>query len=79
MTLREVGMVLEGSMNRQKRNRNELVSLAWHVEAFARQKKLPRLSDLLKDDAPTGRRMTPEQIEAITKSWLGSRHKKDRK
>ena len=36
------------SYERQEQFENEL-TLAWHIEAFARQKKLPRLDKLIKD------------------------------
>jgi hypothetical protein len=48
--------------------------LAWHIEAFARQKKLPPLERLLKpDDKPTSRAMTPEQIQATLRGIFGAR------
>jgi hypothetical protein len=51
--------------------------LAWHIEALARQKKLPKLDSILQQEKkPSGRRQTPEQIEATVRGWLGSRHRK---
>lgn len=50
---------------------------AWHIEAFARQKKLPALKDLIAgdDDKVPRKRMTPEEIETMTRSWLSQRRK----
>lgn len=51
--------------------------LAWHIEALARQKKLPKLDDLIKAETkPTHRKQTPEQIEATVRGWLSSRRRK---
>lgn len=56
-----------------KRERDDQIILAWHIEAFARQKKLSPLKQLLKrDEQPTGRVMTPDQIEATLRGWFGS-------
>jgi hypothetical protein len=77
LTLREVTMILEGINRGIRRARDENMVLAWHIEALARQKKLPKLSDMLKaEKKPTGRRQTPEQIEATVRGWLGSRYRK---
>jgi len=77
LTLREISVILEGAVARLRRERNENMVLAWHIEALARQKKLPKLDDLIKaEKKPTGRRQTPEQIEATVRGWLGSRHRK---
>jgi len=51
--------------------------LAWHIVALDRMKRFPKLDDLLQTEKrPTGRRQTPEQIEATVRGWLGSRHRK---
>lgn len=49
LTPYEIGVV--GRQLQEKRNCDfeDIIALAWHVEAFARQKKLPRLSKLIKD------------------------------
>jgi hypothetical protein len=53
------------------------MSLAWHIEALARTKKMPKLETMLSSKkAPGGKTMTAEQIEAVTRSWLSSRHRK---
>jgi len=67
--------------NRIKRERDEYLSLAWHtayLTAYAPEKssKFTKLEKLIGPSQPTGRRMTPEQIEAVTRGWLGSRRKK---
>lgn len=77
LTLREIGIILDGAVAGMERQRKMMLSQAWHIEAFARTKKLPKLKELLGDDKkPTGRRMSPDQIEAITRSWLSSRKSK---
>jgi hypothetical protein len=57
------------------------MSLAWHtahLTAYAPQKasKFQKLKTLLLGEDKPKRQQTPEQIEAITRSWLASRHKR---
>ena len=44
----EFELMVEGYNNRQVDKYNNLIYLAWHVEAFTRTKKLPELKKLLK-------------------------------
>jgi hypothetical protein len=80
--LYEVSLIIEGATNARKRERDNLLFQAWHtayLSAYAPEKssKFPRLEKLIGEPAmPTGRRMSAEQIEAVTRSWLGSRHRK---
>lgn len=77
LTPHEISVIMDGAVSRLRRERSELAWLAWHIEALARTKKLPTLESLLGNQKrPTGRRMSPEQIEAITRSWLSSRTKR---
>ena len=39
---------MEGTNSRELKHQHDLIYLAWHIEAFARQKKLPKLQSLLK-------------------------------
>lgn len=76
LTLREIGVILDAESNRLKREHNERAWLAWHIEALARQKKLPKLDTLMLVDKKPPRRQTPQELEAVTRSWLASRHRK---
>jgi hypothetical protein len=38
---------MDGCARRAKRQSDAMISQAWHIEAFARQKKLKKLSELL--------------------------------
>lgn len=60
------------------RERDERMSLAWHIGAMARLKKLPKLESMLSSGmkSPGDKKMTADQIEAVTRSWLGSRQRK---
>ncbi|TCQ28267.1 hypothetical protein [Rhizobium sp. PP-CC-3G-465] len=60
------------------RERNERMSLAWHIAKLDRVKKMPALKDML-TVKKTRVRQTPEEIEAVTRSWLGSRSKKEKR
>jgi len=84
LTLYEVSLVIEGVTSARKRERDEYLFLAWHtayLTAYAPEKssKFTKLEKLIGDPpVPTGRRMSPEQIEAVTRAWLGSRHRNNR-
>lgn len=51
-------LVKQRKLQNQEKFENEL-SLAWHTEAFARQKKLPRLDKIIKES----RRPNKKQID----------------
>lgn len=55
------------------REHNERAWMIWHAEAIARQKKMPKLKEL-SYEAPK-KRQTPEQMEAVVRSWLSGRSK----
>jgi hypothetical protein len=80
LTLYEVSLVITGVTNARKRERDEYLFLAWHtayLTAYAPEKssKFIKLEKLLGEPpSPTGRHMTPEQIESVVRGWLGSRH-----
>ncbi len=45
----ELGLLAKHKKRAEQLDYENLLILAWHTEAFARQKKLPRLNKLLKD------------------------------
>lgn len=70
-------MIIEGAARRRQAETNMFLSTAWHTEAFARAKRLPRLKDiLLKGGEREARKQTPEQIEASVRAWLSGRKRK---
>lgn len=73
LTLREIDAILVGVNARLMRERNENMVLAWHIAALERQKKLPKLKDMM---AEKPRRQTPEQMQEITRGWLAGRKRK---
>ena len=82
LTLYEVSLIIEGVSNNWKREHDELLFHAWHtayLTAYAPQKpsKFVKLEKLIgAANRPRGRRMTPEEIEAVTRSWLAGRKRK---
>lgn len=77
LTLREISVILAGETERRNRERDERMSLAWHIEALARTKKMPKLETLMsKANKSRSKRMTAAEIEAATRAWLGSRNRK---
>lgn len=72
--MREIGVILDGAVNRMRREQNERAWLAWHIEALARSgKKFPKLKDML-HDAPrkSKRRQTVEEQIAIAHRWTAA-------
>ena len=67
--------MLQGRAKALRRERNDMIWQAWHIDAFARQKKLPRLKDLLAgdDDKVHRKRMSGQQIEAAMRGVFASR------
>lgn len=55
-------------MARIRREHNERAWLAWHVEALARTKKLPKLESMMMQDKPKRRQTVDEQI-AVARAW----------
>jgi len=71
-------MIVDGATRRRKADANALLSAAWHTAALSRVTgRLPRLSALLKDGGEReARKQTPEQIEAVMRSWMAGRKRK---
>ncbi|HCS73350.1 MAG TPA: hypothetical protein DIW17_05690 [Clostridiales bacterium] len=70
LTPYELTVIIEGHTEQQGEKRQELLYLAWHIEALARQKRLPALKKILKDSGikKTKKRLTIEQLFIIAKS-----------
>jgi hypothetical protein len=70
LTLREISIILDGSIARRRREQNDLAWLAWHVAAFQRVKKMPKLKDILisepKKASPVRRPVSVDEV----RSWL---------
>ena len=45
----EIALLAKQKREKRYQGFEDLLSLAWHTEAFSRQKKLPRLEKILKD------------------------------
>ena len=70
LTLREIGVVLTGAALRLRREDEGRAWLAWHIEALARQKKLPKLNELMPGSArKMRRRQSLEEQIAIAHQW----------
>jgi hypothetical protein len=70
ITLREVDREMRGARKRLEREADERMSLAWHIVALDRTKKLPKLETLLIGNKGTrnSRRQTPEEHLVAMKS-----------
>lgn len=69
LTMREIALVFDGTSRRLTREFNDRAWLAYHTAVLGRIKKMPKLSALLHDVKPR-QRQTPEQMQAIVRSWL---------
>lgn len=52
-------VVLQGAARAAKKNHEAMLFQAWHTEAFARTKKLPKLTDILGEKRKA---QTPEEM-----------------
>lgn len=71
LTPHELSVMLEGYAEEKAERRQELLYLAWHIEAFARQKRLLSLTKILKDSGmkkKTNSRLSTEQLMKIAQS-----------
>lgn len=48
LTVAEFNLLVAGYAERQEGDREQLVALAWHIEALHRQRRLPSLQRLLR-------------------------------
>lgn len=69
ITPKEVDREMLGARKRLEREADERMSLAWHIVALDRTKKLPKLETLLiSHRRPAGRRQTPDEHLVAMKS-----------
>lgn len=69
LTPYEFNLMAESFVAREERKTNDLLYHAWHIEAFARAKKLPKLETLLKKRKPKSQKkvLTKEELINIAK------------
>lgn len=60
---------MEGQACRLRREQNANAWLAWHIEALARAKKLPKLKTLLSGERTQSRPQTWQEMKAIAMMW----------
>ena len=66
----ELTFIIEGYAEQLAERRQEMLYLAWHIEAFARQKRMPALRKVLKEGGikKSQKRLSTEQLMKIAKS-----------
>jgi hypothetical protein len=67
LTYAEFVAIAEGRIRHEQRKMNEMIFLAWHIEALARQKRLPSLGSLLKEEKISGRRQSDEEMMSMAR------------
>ena len=68
----ELTLLAKQKANDNQERFEELLTLAWHVEAFARQKKLPKLEKVIKD-ARKPRKKEVSRSDAILKKMAAEK------
>ena len=58
----EISLMCENTLTNNKRRVDELLFVAWHTEAFARQKRLPSFEKVLKDAHRTKNNSRSDEI-----------------
>lgn len=58
----EISLLCEFTISNNKRRVDELLFVAWHTEAFARQKRLPNLDKVIRDAHKTKRSSKSDEI-----------------
>ncbi len=58
----EINLLTERYNQNRKQHIDDIIYLAWHVEAFARTKKLPKLKDLIGKNKKVNKPQTVEQM-----------------
>lgn len=69
MTPYELRLYIDSFVKKEKQRQKELVTLAYYIEGFARQKKLPKLEKLINDIDKAGKKKqtTEEMLETVKK------------
>jgi hypothetical protein len=67
MTPRQLNVIIRDYSRKEKEKTKDLVRIAWYTEALHRQKKLPKLENLLKEDKPKRVMTTEEMLEQVKK------------
>ena len=65
MTPRELQIYLDAKEEINRNKINELLFVAWHVEAFARQKKLPKLSKIITEKKKKQKQSSNDMLSVI--------------
>lgn len=61
LTMREVDREMRGASRRLERENNERMSLAWHIVALDRSKKLPKIETLMRNSGKPRKPQTEEE------------------
>lgn len=70
--MREIAVILKGAGARLTREHDANAWLAWHIEALARSKKLPKLAEMQSGKPQKRRRMTPEEMISMAHLWTAA-------
>ena len=69
----ELGLIAKYKKRQEQLDFENMLTLAWHTEALARQKKLPRLNKLLKEALNKPNQKTSNKGDAILKAMAAEK------
>lgn len=69
----ELGLIAKYKKRQEQLDFENMLTLAWHTEALARQKKLPRLNKLLKEARKKPNQKTSSKGDAILKAMAAEK------
>lgn len=70
--MREIAVILKGAGARLSREHDANAWLAWHIEALARTKKLPKLEEMQSGKPQKRRRMTSAEMISMAHLWTAA-------
>lgn len=69
----ELVLLSKQKMAREQKDFESLLCLAWHTEAFARQKKLPSLEKILRDSRKKPKQRQNNKSDAILRAMAAEK------
>ena len=69
----ELTLIAKAKLQQEQRAFESDLTLAWHIEAFSRQKRLPKLEKLLKDARKKPKKNKDSRSDAILKAMAAEK------
>ena len=72
MTLGEIHNVMKGAAARLRRQHDLAAWVAWHVEALARTKKMPKLERMQSGSTRRKRQLSADEMISLAHAWTAA-------